>query len=136
TGLLLIGFLVAGSALGAVAGWAVYVLRHTGLFQQNAGAVLESVTSMTLVGAFLWNILDNSLAFTGGTAVLIAALGFAAMLLMEMRSAKWSGRLGMVTNPWVISGVLLGVEQPADLLDTGPTLNLNRTGALARALRE
>src|SRR5438046_772363 len=58
TGLLLIGFLVAGSALGAVAGLAVYVLRHTGLFQQNSGAVLESAASMTLVGAFLWNILD------------------------------------------------------------------------------
>jgi arylsulfatase A-like enzyme len=136
TGFLLIGFLVVGSALGAVAGLVVYLMRRTGFFQDNASAVLESAASITLVGAFIWNILANTVSFTGGTPVLVASLGFAALLLVEMRSARWSRRLGMLTNPWVISGVLLGVEQTADLLDMGSARELSGDVALATHLLE
>jgi arylsulfatase A-like enzyme len=132
--LLLAGFLVAGLLLGAVAGLAVYFLVKTGIVQDNSTTVLESAASLTVVVAYVVNTLSNSLSWTGGVPVLIASLSFGALLLMEMRSSEWSRRLGLLTNPWVISVVLLGVEQEWDLLDMGVAQQLGGRVQLGEAL--
>jgi arylsulfatase A-like enzyme len=117
--LLLGGFLAAGVLLGAVAGLAVYILGKTGIFQDNSSTVLESAAALTLVLAYAANTLVESHSSSGGVPLLVASLCFGALLLLEMRSSEWSRRLGLLTNPWVISFVLLGMEQEWDLLNMG-----------------
>jgi arylsulfatase A-like enzyme len=134
TVLLLVGFLAAGLLLGAVAGLAVYFFGKTGTLQDNSSTVLESAAALTLVIAYVVNTLSNSLSSTGGVPLLIVSLCFAALLLMEMRSARWSKRFGLLTNPWVISAVLLGVEQEWDLLNMGAARQLGGRVQLAEAL--
>ncbi len=132
--LLLLGFLAVGAALGAVAGLAVFGIARTGVFQDNASTVLESAATLTLVAAYVGNTLANSLSLNGGLPILIASLSFAALLLVEMRSSRWSARFGLLTNPWVISGVLLGLEQEFDLLNMDTAQQLGGKVQLAAAL--
>jgi arylsulfatase A-like enzyme len=134
TVILLVSFLAVGALLGAVAGLAVYGVARTGVFQDNTSTVLESAAALTLVAAYVGNTLASSLSLTGGVPVLIASLGFAALLLVEMHSSRWSERLGLLTNPWVISGVLLGLEQEFDLLNMGTAQQLSGNVPLAAAL--
>jgi arylsulfatase A-like enzyme len=134
TVLLLAGFVAVGALLGAAAGLAVFGIARAGIFQDDARTVLESAAALTLVAAYVGNILASSLSLTGGVPLLIASLCFAALLLVEMRSSRWSGRLGLLTNPWVISGVLLGLEQEFDLLNMGTARQLGGHVQLAAAL--
>ena len=136
TGLLLIGYLAVGAVAGAVSGLAVFLLRKAGWVREDAPVVLESAAALTLLGAFLWNVAANAVSLTGGIAVLIAAACYAVLLLLELRSGRWSVRLGMLTNPWVFSGVLLGVEQTADLLDMASGQQLGGNIKLATHLME
>jgi hypothetical protein len=131
TVLLLVGFLTVGALLGAVAGLAAFGISRAGIFQDNASTVLESAAALTLVAAYIGNTLASSLSLTGGIPLLVASLCFAALLLVEMRSSRWSGRLGLLTNPWVISGVLLGLEQELDLLNMGTAQQLSDRVQLA-----
>jgi arylsulfatase A-like enzyme len=134
TVLLLVGFLAAGALLGAVAGLAVFGIARAGIFQDNASTVLESAAALTLLAAYVGNTLAGSLSLPGGVPLLIASLCFTALLLVEMGSSRWSGRLGLLTNPWVISGVLLGLEQEFDLLNMGTAQQLSGDVPLAAAL--
>jgi len=120
--------LMTGALIGAVAGFAVYLLRNTGLFQDNSPVVMQSAASLTLIGRIYLEHYGQYAFFTGGTAVLVVSMCFAILLLAEMQSAKWPERLGMLTNPWVISGVLLGVEQTADLFDMVSAQELSGSG--------
>jgi arylsulfatase A-like enzyme len=132
--LLLAGFLAAGLLLGTIAGLAVFFLGKTGILQENSSTVLESAAALTLVAAYIANTLSSFNSSAGGVPVSIAALCFGALLLTEMRSSKWSGRFGLLTNPWVISVVLLGVEQEWDLRNMGLARQLGGRVQLGEAL--
>jgi len=136
TGYLLTAYLVAGAAAGAAGGLAAYHLGKTGWIRNGSPAVLEAAAALTLVGVVLWNVTANALGLTGGVPVLITGLCFLVLLLVELRSERWADRLGMLTNPWVISGVLLGVEQTADLLDMASGQQLGGNVGLAARLLE
>ena len=97
----------------------------------HAFAVLAA---LTLVAAYVCNTLASSLSVAGGVPLLLASLCFAALLLVEMRSSRWSERLGLLTNPWVISGVLLGLEQQFYLLNMGTSQQLGGNVQLATTL--
>src|SRR5437016_10475323 len=56
TATLMIGFLALGVAAGALAGLAVYLLRHTSLGREGGTPALESAAALTLVIAFLANL--------------------------------------------------------------------------------
>jgi arylsulfatase A-like enzyme len=136
TGLLLGGYLVVGAVAGALSGLAVFLVRKAGWIRDDAPAVLEAAAALTLVGTVLWYVAANALSLTGGIPVFIAGLCYVVFLLVEVRSGVWSGRLGMLTNPWVIAGVLLGVEQTADLADMASAQQLGGNVALAMHLLE
>lgn len=136
TGLLLIAYLVVGAVAGAASGLAVFLLGKAGWVRKDSPSVLEAAAALTLAGTFVWNVAANALSLTGGIPVLIASACFAVLLLIELRSGPWSDRLGMVTNPWVVAGVLLGVEQTADLMDMASAQQLGGKVVLATRLLE
>ena len=136
TGMLLIGYLVVGAVAGALSGLAVFALRQMGWVRKDSPAVLEAAAAFTLVAAVVWNTAANAMGLTGAIPVLIAALVYILLLLVEFRSDLWSQRFGMLTNPWVIAGVLLGVEQVADLMDMASGQQLGGNIALAVLLLE
>ena len=136
TGVLLMGYLVVGAAAGALSGLAVFGLSRMGQVRKDSPAVLEAAAALTLAGAVVWNTAANAMGLTGAIPVLIAAVVYVLLLLVELRSDVWSERFGMLTNPWVIAGVLLGVEQVADLMDMASGQQLGGNIGLAVHLLE
>ncbi|HLI84130.1 MAG TPA: sulfatase-like hydrolase/transferase [Bryobacteraceae bacterium] len=114
TWLLVAGFLAAGVVLGALAGAAVYFFGDGGSRSQ-----LEQAATLTLVLSFLANVVAHPPTLSGWGWLLTAGLAFAILLALGLRSRDWHARVGYLTNPWVISGFLLGLGQEAVVLSMG-----------------
>jgi arylsulfatase A-like enzyme len=114
TWLLVLGFLLAGLVCGAVAGAAVYFFGRA-----ESRSQLEQTATLTLVLAFLVNVVVHPFSLSGWGWLLAAALGFVALIAVDMRSPEWHSSLGYLTNPWVISGFLLGLGQEAVVVNMG-----------------
>ncbi len=114
TWLLVLGFLFAGIVCGAVAGAAVCFFGNGECRSQ-----LEQAATLTLVFAFLGNLAAHPFTLSGWGWLIAATLTFAALLSLGMRSPEWHSKLGYLTNPWVISGFLLGLGQEAVVLNMG-----------------
>ena len=129
TGLLVGAYLVAGLVAGAIAGAAVYLLEHrTASIRNNDSArVLEHAATLTLVVSLALNVVSDPLSVTGKYSLFWFAVVLAALLVASIRSGKWSERLGLLTNPWIVSGLFLGLGQEFSLLqmeDVGRTLGV------------
>ena len=111
TSLLLIGFLTAGPLLGALAGFLIWRLRGSESVRVHPSRVLELAASLTLTLAFTINLAAAPELPYGATWLLLAGLAFIILLTAGMRSARWIDRTGLLTNYWVISGLLLGLGQ-------------------------
>jgi arylsulfatase A-like enzyme len=100
--LVLFGFytvagLIAGGTAGAVfGGWRSRDPR-------NSQPQLKSIGSLTLVLAFLANLLTEDLKI----APLLATAIIACTLIWSLLSETWGKRLDLLANPWVIATLLL-----------------------------
>jgi arylsulfatase A-like enzyme len=129
TALLVAAYLVTGILTGALAGLAVHVLRRkTRLLSGSGDRVLDAAAAFTVAAAFAINLRANPLGVAGKEVLFWFSIGYAVLLLTSMRSAKWSGRFGFLTSPWVVAGLLLGVGQEfavAQMQDSAETLGIN-----------
>jgi arylsulfatase A-like enzyme len=124
TALLLVGFLVVGLTLGSAAGFLLWRFRNAGTIRVRPVRALELAVSLTLVSAFLLNeILTQGLQHQG-VWLQFASLVFIGLLLSGLRSLPWMDRPGLLTNYWVISGLLLGLGQWTILLEAGSATQL------------
>jgi arylsulfatase A-like enzyme len=114
TWLLVLGFLATGIVCGAVAGAAVCFFGPA-----ESRSQLEQAATLTLVFAFLGNLVANPVTLPGWGWLIAATLGFAALLALGMRSPEWHSWLGYLTNSWVVSGFLLGLGQEAIVRSMG-----------------
>ena len=112
TALLVAAYAVSGLVAGAAAGCVAWSLRRRG-----RRAPPEACATLTLVLAFAVNIAANPLSATGKPVMLAFATGFAALLGAAVWSERWFERLGLLTNAWVVSGLLLGLGQEFALLE-------------------
>ncbi len=118
TALLLCAYLAAGILLGGLAGLLVSFLdQKTGWLRDGGTAIaLEGAAVLTLIVAFALNLLALARWPSGKTAFLVFCACLALVVLAAMRSRRLSERLGLLTHPWVVAGVLLGVGQGVGFL--------------------
>jgi len=125
TAQLMWAYLDAGILAGALAGLLVFRLR------KNPGAalwtpsqspatgtsppvgkspawVLEHVATLTLVLAAAINMAATPALPAGWWTLLLVALALIAVLVISIRSETWSVRFGLLANPWMVAGLLLG----------------------------
>ncbi len=118
TSLLVVAYLVTGLLAGALAGLVLYVLTNATSWIRNTDtlSVLEAGGAFTVVIAFAANVLASPSTEAGQIPLLCVSMLFAALLAGSVRSEKFSGRLGFLTNPWIVAAVLLGVGQVFGLM--------------------
>ncbi|MEO8131827.1 MAG: hypothetical protein ABI822_32335, partial [Bryobacteraceae bacterium] len=106
TAQLICAYLLTGIVLGGLAGLAV------SFFRKNAGVVvLEGAAVLTLMAAFILNLLAQPSWPSGKLLFLLFCACISAVVVAAMRWERLSERLGLLTSPWVVCGVLLGVGQ-------------------------
>ena len=110
---LLIAYIVTGAIAGGLAGAAVWLLHRNPrlLGNKDRPAVLEAAAGLTLVAAFAANIAATPTSPSGKHFLLAVSGAFALAFVASMRSSRWSERFALLTNPWIVSGLLLGVGQ-------------------------
>ncbi|MBV9507951.1 MAG: sulfatase [Acidobacteriia bacterium] len=114
TWLLVGAFALFGAVCGALAGLAVFFFGHTGepcQFQQAA--------TLSLAAAFFVNLLASPRTSDGWFWLAASSALFIGILLAGLRSDAWRIRFGYLTNPWVFSGLLLGIGQEAVVRNMG-----------------
>jgi arylsulfatase A-like enzyme len=116
---LLAAYVATGAILGGLAGAAAWLLMRNPrmLGNKDRPAVLEAAAGITLVAAFAANIIAIPTSPSGKYFLLGVSGAFALALVAAMRSGRWSERFALLTNPWVMSGLLLGVGQLFGLLE-------------------
>jgi arylsulfatase A-like enzyme len=114
---LLLAYLAIGLASGALAGYLVWLKRDGEAVRTNPARALELAAAVTLALGFEVHVLMAQGTQHGGMWLQLAAVIFLLLLLVALRSVQWMNRLGLLTNYWVISGLLLGVGQEHSLLE-------------------
>ncbi len=132
TALLICGYVAAGIVLGGLAGLLVgFLEQKTGWLRDGGTAIaLEGAAVLTMIAAFALNLLALPHWPSGKMVFLVFCACMAVVVLAAMRSQRLSKRLGLLTNPWVVAGVLLGVGQGVGFLqleDLGRELGAKNT---------
>jgi arylsulfatase A-like enzyme len=129
TWLLVAAFFATGVLCGAAAGLAVF---FCGNFRNRLR--LEQAGTLTLALAVLIRVVTAWHGLEGWSWLLLASATFSGLLVLGFRSSAWHARLGYLTNPWVISGFLLGLGQEAVVLNMGTAEQLGSHVRLLEAL--
>jgi arylsulfatase A-like enzyme len=118
TALLMAGYLMTGIVAGAAAGLAVNLLaRATNVIRNSdTSQVLESATTFSLALCFGLNMLESSGDLSVKGPMLAVDLVMLVLLAAAIQSSEWSRRLGFLTNPWVVAGLLLGCGEATQVI--------------------
>jgi arylsulfatase A-like enzyme len=129
TGMLLLAYLVIGPATGALGGLMAYLLRHWIEEDANALHVLESAATLPLALAMTINGISVAFSESGysGQWQALAAGMLAALLLAGVLSPDRTRRTGLLTNAWVVSGLILGLSQEFELVNMGVAAQLGNS---------
>ena len=120
TGQLALAYLAAGAACGALAGLAVFALRNKPALRDRPPAiVIEHAAALTLAAAIVWHMATAPVQQDGAWKLLAVPVGLGAMLAVALWSRKWSARFGLLTNPWLLAGLFLGLGLVYMLGDMG-----------------
>ncbi len=120
TGQLAAAYLAHGVLFGALAGGMIFFFRKTPrLSGGQAALVTEHAATLTLTVALALDMAHNPEPPDGWWRLLLVPLALSGMLLLAMRSKAWSTRLGLLTNPWVVAGLFLGLGQVSTLDEMG-----------------
>src|SRR5215471_12504639 len=115
TALLVLAYLIIGPVTGAIGGLVVYLVAG----RAGGPPHLEFAATIPLTLVFLGNgvgVMISGLGF-GGVWQTLAAAMLTLLLIAGMLSPEWSERAGLLPNPWVISGLMLGLGQEFDLVN-------------------
>jgi arylsulfatase A-like enzyme len=119
TALLIAGFIVTGTVVGGVAGALVYFLGRAGVVKGNSRQSVESAAGLFLVVCFIPQVATWPSSFWGWTPLMLSSAGFTVLLTAATLRPHWRERTGFLLNPWIISGLLLGIGQEWSLLGMG-----------------
>src|SRR5262249_33232084 len=111
TALLIGGFLVAGLISGAIA---AVLFSRTG-----RESSLKHAATATLTLAFAANLVFGYSDVEGYTRLLVVALPLLALQIAAASSETWHKRAGLLNNPWIVSGLLLGFGGSLRIRDLG-----------------
>ena len=112
TGQLSLAYMAAGIIAGAAAGLVVFLLRHkTWLNDGPAALGLEHAATLSLLAAIAFHTTIQRAAPDVWWKLLFVPLAMIAMLLLALRSERWSTRFGLLTNPWMVAALFLGFGQ-------------------------
>ena len=129
TWLLVAAFFAMGIVCGALAGLAVFFF---GDFRKPIQFKLAGTLTLALL--FLIRVVTTWHGLDGWSWLLSASAAFSALQVLGLRSGNWYTRLGSLTNPWVISGFLLGLGQEAVVLNMGTAEQLGSHRRLLEAV--
>jgi arylsulfatase A-like enzyme len=118
TGLLFAGYLAAGLLAGAVAGLVVNLLTRStnSIRNSDTSQVLESAATFSLALCFGLNMLASPGGISDKWGMLAIDLLMLVLLAAAVGSSEWSRRLGFLTNPWVVSALLLGCGEAIQVI--------------------
>jgi arylsulfatase A-like enzyme len=120
TGQLAAAYLAHGVIFGAVAGGLVFLFRNTGRVRGGRGAlVTEHAATLILIAAIALDMSRNPVHPDGWWKLLLVPLALIAILLLALSSEVWSARFGLLTNPWMVAGLFLGMGEVSALEDQG-----------------
>ena len=112
TGQLAAAYLVHGIILGTLAGALVYLFRNTPrLASSQAPLVTEHAATLMVIVASGFEMSFYPSHSAGWWKLLFVPLALGVILLLAIRSETWSARFGLLTNPWITAGLLLGCGQ-------------------------
>jgi len=120
TGQLAVAYLAHGVFFGALVGLVLFFLRdRSRLAGGQAALVTEHASTLTLTVAVAIDMSGNPMHPEGWWKLLLVPLALSAILLLAIGSERWSKRLGLLTNPWVVAGLFLSLGQVSVLEDMG-----------------
>lgn len=112
TGQLMLAYMTAGVVLGALAGLAVFLFRNRPRFTGRPTALLmEHAAGLTLALALAVQLITQPAAPQLWWRLLVLPLVLIDVLLLTILYPHWSLRFGLLTNPWVMSGLFLSAGQ-------------------------
>ena len=113
TGFLVAAYAIAGLVAGALAGAALPLLRSKTSLIRNGdeSTVLEHLAVLTLTLSFTVHVLVTPAAPFDKALIAFVGISCTVILLGCIRSERWSARLGLLANSWIVSVLLLGVGE-------------------------
>jgi len=116
TGELVLAYLAAGAISGCLAGLVLYLLRNTKRMREALPAVVtEHAATLTLALAITVHAATQPAAPDIWWKLLAVPLVLTDVLLLALYSEVWSERVGLLSHPWVVSGLFLSGGQVAAL---------------------
>jgi arylsulfatase A-like enzyme len=115
TALLVLAYLIIGPVTGAIGG----LVAHLVAGRDGGPPHFEFAATIPLTLVFLGNgigVMISGLGF-GGVWQTLAAAVLTMLLIAGMLSPEWTERVGLLPNPWIISGLMLGLGQEFDLVN-------------------
>jgi arylsulfatase A-like enzyme len=120
TGQLVLAYIAAGVVAGALAGFLVFLLRNAPrLSIGQTIPVIEHAATLTLTLAMALDIAVTPAPPDGWWEFVLIPLALSAILLVAILWEVWDKRLGLLTNPWVMAGLFLGLGQISALEGMG-----------------
>jgi arylsulfatase A-like enzyme len=112
TGQLAAAYLAHGILFGALAGILIFLFRNTPRVKAAPSALLaEHAATLTLIVAVALDMSRNPARPDGWWKLLLVPLALIAILLFSIGSETWSTRFGLLTNPWMVAALFLGLGE-------------------------
>jgi arylsulfatase A-like enzyme len=116
TGQLVLAYMAAGIALGALAGLILFLFRNAQrLSGRPTPLVMEHAAALSLTLAIAIHLATQPASPAVWWKLIFLPLALIAALLLSIRSQVWSTRFGLLTNPWVVAGLFLNAGQASAL---------------------
>jgi arylsulfatase A-like enzyme len=109
TGILVLGFVVAGCAAGAAVSLVLWFGRRSLFDDEHGMHVLDVAGGLTVTLAFLVNLALGFYDAQSYVPLVVACLLLGAVQVLAVLSTRWRGRVGLLTNYWISAVLLLGV---------------------------
>jgi arylsulfatase A-like enzyme len=126
TGMLVLAYFVIGLVTGALGGILAYLVRNRHDDETSVTRVLECAATLPLALAMVANGISLEFSDYGysGHWQALAAGALSALLLAGVLWPDWTNRVGLLTNTWIVSGLLLALCQEIEMLNLGVAAQL------------
>ena len=125
------GFVLGG--LASLASWALGAL-HLARKTPSTAHRYRALATLTLIAAFITNLLTVRPLGSAGAFALVVSAALAVGSLSAFTSERWRRRIGVLTNPWAASAVMLAGGWAAQQVLPGVPLLMKLAGAILAVL--